>query len=170
MRRSKTSRKRRVSSPLPKTPSNRSPNVSTNGSRSSRSPVIPSHGSSPAVPFAGFIRSPSEASTEPSSPLFLLGVDDDGIPIHPTSPLAAKNKAVALTFDNVILDMCSLTVTLSPKRVAEFSDFMSSESIYHHRLPSHHPLYASTIRIASSNDFHRLVCKLPGRIQKVVYN
>lgn len=97
-------------------------------------------------------------------------MDESGNPTHPTSPLKTRNRTRALEFENVILDMCHLTVTLSPKSLSSFAEFLTSEGVGYYRLQASHPLSRSTLKIISPDHFHRLVCKLPGRIQKVVYN
>ena len=76
-------------------------------------------------------------------------------------------------FAGVLLDFCNLTASLTGGRIPphEFQTFRSlldAEGIRHRAYTSHPVFSKTTVRIDTPMDMHRLVCKLPGRMQSVM--
>ena len=175
-RRAKRSPSKR--SPSKWSPSKRSPSSShyslSPSPLSSHYSLSPSVRQTPSpVPFHGFLESPSTVSST-SSPM--VQVDPRDTLLHPVSPASHTFKGKTLAdYQNVILDLCSMTVTLIPpgpqkpprSYLSDFSALLQREGIRH--FPVSHVLKDSTLQIASPHHMRRLACKLSGRVQTVVH-
>ena len=115
------------------------------------------------------IHTPSPESTD----------DDPAYSLSWGMPSPAKHELGGRTladYHNILFDVCSLTVSLtSPgtKRAAaeyfqNFRSLLSMEGISHTPYEDDPELRRTTVRIATPMDMHRLMCKMPGRLQTVI--
>ena len=120
--------------------------------------------------FDGFVRSPSPThSSPPSSPVAKRREFSLLNPVMPAKSLANGRKLTDL--QNLILDFCYQTVTIfTPKDFVLLQRLLDIEGIYYVKLEETNPLHRSTLQIATLSDFHILVCKLGGRMQRYVFN
>lgn len=78
-------------------------------------------------------------------------------------------------YHGIILDMCTLHVTLLPPGprkppdtfLRHFRDLLTMEGIRHRALAESTGLAKSTVKLLSADDMQQLVCKLPGRMRTV---
>lgn len=150
---SKTPRKR-ASSP-------RSPRKSSPRTPATRSPRVSSGGVGPRL--RSMVDTPSTAS------------DDDTEAFHwrPASPATAVVDGKRLSdFAGLIFDVCGLTAALTGGRIGKkdlqtFRALLDAEGVAHYPYTDDPVLSKTSVRIASPMDMHRLLCKLPGRLQTV---